>query len=471
MPILALLTGIVLAILGLFILESPVTYVLPLLLVFAYVWVKDLKMILLLMYICIPLSTELYFSIGIGTDFPSEPLMLALSAGAVLLFIDGWHRIDQRFLLNPISIGILAMLAWILITSITSQEVLFSAKYLLAKGWYIIALFAMPIFFLRTKTDFKQLFRLLFISTLFTIVIILIRHGADGFTFERVNKVLKPFYRNHVNYACFISAAIPFFLWYRSQHKSPLWRAILGGVFFVLVFALIVTYTRAALIATLAGFLFYFVLKWKLTRLCLVTATVALLLGAAFLISNNKYLDYAPDYQKTVAHTTFDDLISATYQLEDISTMERFYRWIAGYRMIKERPLMGFGPASFYSTYKPYTISSFTTYVSDNPEKSGIHNYYLMLVVEQGFPGLLIFYLLLSSALIFGERLYHVEKDPAEKSLILASLSSLIVVLTVSLMNDMIETDKVGTFYFLSLAILVRAYVRQSHKRGNSLVN
>jgi O-antigen ligase len=391
--------------------------------------------------------------------------MLALSGGAILLFLKYWQQIDSRYLLNPVSLSILATLAWILITAISSQHFVFSIKYFLAKCWYVIALFAMPLHLLRNTSDYKQLFKVLFISLLFTVVIILIRHAAHGYSFEMVNKVLKPFYRNHVNYACFISASLPFFMWFRNQQSSKVWKFVLAIVFLILLFALFVTYTRAALIATFIGFVFYFVLRFKLTRLCLGIATIALLVGATFMLKNNKYLDFAPDYQRTVEHTNFDDLLAATYQLEDISTMERFYRWIAGYHMIKERPLMGFGPASFYTYYKPFTVSSFTTYVSDNPEQSGIHNYYLMLWVEQGILGLILFYILLSSALIYGEKLFHSEENKAEKELILAALTSLIVVLAVSLMNDMIETDKVGTFYFLSLAVIVRAWVRKSKNR------
>ena len=47
--------------------------------------------------------------------------------------------------------------------------------------------------------------------------------------------------------------------------------------------------------------------------------------------------------------------------------------------------------SNFYPNYQARTVRSFTTYVSDNPERSGIHNYYLMTAVEQGIPGLLVY--------------------------------------------------------------------------------
>ena len=70
--------------------------------------------------------------------------------------------------------------------------------------------------------------------------------------------------------------------------------------------------------------------------------------------------------------------------MEDISTMERVYRWVAGVEMVKDKPIFGFGPGTFYSAYKAYTLSSFQTYVSDNVDHSTVHNYFLLTFIEQG---------------------------------------------------------------------------------------
>ena len=150
----------------------------------------------------------------------------------------------------------------------------------------------------------------------------------------------------------------------------------------------------------------------------------------------------------------FEDLLTATVKLQDISTMERVYRWVAGSYMIGERPWTGFGPNNFYPNYQVRTVRSFRTYVSDNPERSGIHNYYLMTAVEQGVPGLLIYLLLIFSVLIIGERIYHQTTDDKRKRMVLTALSSLVVIHVMQTMNDLLETDKVGSFFFISIALL-----------------
>jgi O-antigen ligase len=135
--------------------------------------------------------------------------------------------------------------------------------------------------------------------------------------------------------------------------------------------------------------------------------------------------------------------------------MERVYRWVAGFYMIRERPIVGFGPGSFYESYMPYTDKHFVTYVSDNPERSGMHNYFLMTATDQGIPGLIIFSSLLIVGLLKAEWLYHRLDDEYARNVIVASTGTLCFIIFVLLLNDMIETDKVGTFFFFCLAMIV----------------
>ena len=93
--------------------------------------------------------------------------------------------------------------------------------------------------------------------------------------------------------------------------------------------------------------------------------------------------------------------------------------------------------------------------MSDNPEKSGVHNYYLMTVLEQGIIGLILFLFIIYFSIIYGEKIYHDSKNRARKDLVMSATLSLLIIDSFLLMNDMIETDKVGSFFFLNIAILV----------------
>ena len=169
---------------------------------------------------------------------------------------------------------------------------------------------------------------------------------------------------------------------------------------------------------------------------------------------NNNYLDSQPDYDKTVTHTEFDDLLSATTKGQDVSTMERVYRWVAGGHMIADKPALGFGPGTFTKYYKSYTIFGFNTYVSDNWELSGIHCYYLMTAVEQGIIGALLFLALIFLVLLKGEQVYHQTKSVGRRRVVMMAILATVVIDGLLLMNDLVETDKVGSFFFLCMALI-----------------
>jgi O-antigen ligase len=141
--------------------------------------------------------------------------------------------------------------------------------------------------------------------------------------------------------------------------------------------------------------------------------------------------------------------------MKDMSTAERYYRWIAGIRMVKDNWLHGHGPATFYSNYREYTSPLFRTWVSDNKEKSTVHNYFLLVLVEQGIPGLLFFLLLAGGMLYCAEKLFQKSDDRFIKTIAAAIGSIIVMILTVNFFSDLIETDKIGSIFLLCLPVLI----------------
>jgi len=360
----------------------------PAVLLLLYLTIVDFRKIFFLLLFCMPLSTEFYFPNGFGTDLPTEPLMIGLM-GVFLFYIVRYHR-DVRgdFWRHPITILMLLHLGWIIITVLTSSLYLVSIKYLLAKLWYITTFYFLAGMMIRRENDIRQLFWVILLPLCVTIVIILAKHSALGFTFESVYSVLHPFYRNHVAYASIMAVFVPF-VWFILQWYRPwsLQWLFLAGALLLLFVGIQFAYTRAAYVAIFIAIGAYFIIRFKLIKYVLVASLIGAVALVGYLALDNRYLDYAPNYERTITHDDFGNLIEATYKLEDISTMERVYRWIAGAYMSKDKPVFGFGPGNFYNFYVPYTVRSFETYVSDNPEKSGIHSYYLMVLVEQATSG------------------------------------------------------------------------------------
>jgi O-antigen ligase len=134
--------------------------------------------------------------------------------------------------------------------------------------------------------------------------------------------------------------------------------------------------------------------------------------------------------------------------------MERVYRWVAAARMAKARPWMGVGSGNFYNFYKSYTVLGFETYISDNEEHSTVHNYYLLMLAEQGWIGLGIFLLLTLAVFVYGEYIYYKMQSPENKRAVMILLLVMFSIIINLLLSDMLESDKVGPFFFMVIALL-----------------
>ena len=419
--------------------------------------VLDFRPLFWLLLICIPLGTEVYLPGGLGTDLPTEPIAVGLTGLFVVHAARHWPEYDYRAFLHPIALLLYLHVAWILITSVFGASLVVSVKFSLAKLWYIGAFFLLPLLLLRTPRAVAIFAHCVFWPLLFVAIQSLVRHAAFGFSFADQFRTLHPFMRNHVSYAGCLATFTPWigYLVYRRRYRGQSWRWLLYGIGPVWVLAIFFSYTRAGYVALVLIAVAYYIIKWRQLRPAMALAFVAALGVTVYLVQGNRYLDYAPDYTQTVSHQQFDNLISATYKLEDISTMERFYRWVAGGNMVPYRPVVGFGPGNFVENYEAYTNNNFETYVSDNPERSGMHNYFLMTLVEQGIPGLLFLLLFLGSILYYGQSLYVRQTVPEARAAVVCALLSVIVVGAFSILNDLLETDKVGSLFFIATAVLI----------------
>jgi O-antigen ligase len=436
----------------------------PVFILMAYLAVVDFRKVFYLLLFCLPFSIEYELPGGFGTDLPSEFLMIALMGVGFLYFARRGKTLDSSFLRHPITLLLLVHLAWLGISTINSVDFFISIKFILAKTWYVVTFYFLAAVILQEEKDLRTYLWVLFLPMSVMICIAIVRHAAYDFSFSDINFAVSPFYRNHVNYACIISILFPVVWfgrgWY-ARFSLRWWLLLLGALLFLIAIQL--SYTRTAYVGIIAAAASYLMFRWRLTRWVAVLSIVAGVFFIFYLYQNNKYLDYAPDYEKAITQIRFNNLLAATATGEDVSTMERVYRWVAGARMIEQKPIFGFGPGNFYNHYKGFTVTMFRTYVSDNPEHSGIHSYFLMTTVEQGIPGLLIFVALIMMTLIKGEDIYHQTKDPHRRRLILLALQSYIVIICILMINDMVETDKVGPFFFMNMAMVVN-FTRQSKK-------
>lgn len=444
---------------------------LPLIILVGFLLLKDLRLIYIIMIMSVPISIE--YSIGSFTlDAPDELFNIFFLALMPGFLIFNYKKIDFSFIRHPIVLFLAASFLLSIIATIFSVNIFLSVKYLLAKAWYIVAYFGLTVFFLKSWKDVKNLAIAVGFTTVLTLLYVMTRHAAKGFSFDSINFCVGPFYSNHVNYAIQLLVVFPL-IWMLGRMHLLKWKQ--NYLYFALVLLFIAgiyfSYTRAAIGALLLLIPFYYIVKWKLMKPAIIFSIIGVFCYTIYLVRDNKFFDYAPDYNKTITQTDFNKLLTATYNFEDISTMERVYRWVAARYMIADRPLLGVGPNNFYDTYSAYTLKSFRTYVSDNPDRSTVHSYFMLLAIEQGFLAPILFVWMVSWALIAGQRLYHRETDKRNQYVIMAAMMILFAMLVVLSINDVVESDKEGSFFYISLALIAGFHWRSLKRSDKQALN
>lgn len=433
---------------------------LPLALLFMVTMALNWKLAYWILLFSIPGSVQLEFmNDALSTSLPDEPIMWMF----FLLFLVMWARkpdlMPRWWWSNPVVILIILQYVWMLVTVIFSKEVLLSVKFTAAKSWYLVTFFVLPVLIFKEKKDFKKAFILVLIPTIVTICIIMVRHAALGFHFRKVEKAIHPVYINHVDYSTVLSMIFPLAVvaLVLSRGKSWLMRFTLLGVALFFLPAIYLTFARAAMVAVVFAIIVAIAMRMKLANLIMPVFYGMMALMLFFMINNNQFLNYRPNYQKTFMRNKWEDHIMATIRGQDMSSMERLYRWIAGVRMSKDELITGYGPNAFYYYYKPYAVSSFKTYVSRNEEHSTTHNYYLYMLVEQGWPAMIIYAIFVSVYFAHAQKIYHRFKgrDRFYKYTTLGLAMLFAACFINNFFSELLESHKIGSLFYLTVALTV----------------
>ncbi len=427
--------------------------------------IYDYRPLFLLLIFSIPWSLHLELGSSLAVDLPTEPLML-LFTGIFLFEAAAGRLFSKQAKIYPFHWLVFLLLFWTLLTSITSAFPDRSFKFLLAKLWYVLPLVYLAERLIRRPEDVRQIFWAFFVPMVLVVMGIILRHATEGFSFESANGIAYPLFANGVVYSATLTLFIPW-CWYVKDWyppKSLQWWAIVLGMG-LLVVAAILTYKRGAWLALALMPLVDFAMKRRLLDKAVLAGLVVLVVGLFYLLQENRYYQFAPNYKKVIWHEgDLQGHLSATLEGQEISSMERFYRWVAAKNMIADLPIVGSGPSTFNQVYKRYADAAFRTYVSDNPEQSTTHNYFLLTFAEQGWIGGLLFLGLCLYMFVKAGRLYlRVESRELRRILLLANVSFAII-LWYSLLNELIEVDKVGAFFWLCLLLIHKVEVW--HEQG-----
>ncbi len=416
------------------------------------------------------ISVQLSLGKTLSLSLPDEPVCWILSLVFGLVIASGSRVIPRWWTKNPVVIIIGLQFLWLIVAVLYSTVFFFSVKFLAAKIWYLICFLIFPIFIIKDKKDFKNLFLCVLIPMLTTIVVILIRQILLKFSFNSISTAIGTIYVNHVEYGAILSICYPI-IWVAWSLSGNSKRVKQFLFILILLFAPILyfSYARAAILAVIFAAFTGYAIKKKFATYIMPCVYGILTITLFYFISGEKYINLRPDYDHTVMHNDYAAHLMSTFQGRDVSSMERLYRWVAAIRMSEDRPLVGFGPHGFVNNYKKYTLSIFKTFSSENNEHSTTHNYFLFMLTEQGWPAMLLYALLIAVVLARAQKTYHKLTDRFYKGCTLALAMAFAATFVNNFFSEFIETHKVGALFYLIIALLL--LLEQKSKEPESAMN
>ena len=437
---------------------SPFALSIPFLFAFIIYVIANWQHAYFLLLFCIPLSIQ--FSLqkdALTISLPDEPLLWLFMLLGMFLLAAKQIKLPAWFLNDKLVHIVLLQLLWLIVATSCSRVPLFSLKFLAAKCWYLMGFFVLPVFIFKNSKAWVTAFKCLLYPLIVTVIIIISRHSFYAFSFSKIKPAVGNLYINHVEYASVLSMFLPL-IWvayFMVLKANKVLKSLLFNILLLFIVAIILSYARAALLGLVFAALVGMAIKYKKVQYVLPSLYIIITLVLVVLISTSAYRQLKPSYDKTYFRKDYSDHLLATINKQDESAMERLYRWIAAMRMSTDEPLTGFGPHAFYYYYKPYTIAAFKTPASKNIEHSTTHNYFLLMLAEQGWPAMLLYALLSIVMFTKAQRVYHAFNDVFYKYCTLGVTLLLAVNFVNNFFSELIETHKVGALFYLALAALV----------------
>ena len=78
----------------------------------------------------------------------------------------------------------------------------------------------------------------------------------------------------------------------------------------------------------------------------------------------------------------------------------------------------------------------------------------------------MIFLILTLFILIKGQAIYHETINKEDKRYVMAVLLCLVIIYINTMLSDLIETDKIGSFFFICIALLVNQDIRNKRLKN-----
>jgi putative inorganic carbon (hco3(-)) transporter len=429
----------------------------PFLLIIGYFAIYHLQTLLYFLAFITPLSVSLkemgYYG-PVDLSLPAEPLMAGLM---LLYFLNKIYtgKTDHRINFHPLTVIIFIQLFWIFITTLTSEDIVISIKFLISRCWFVFSSYFLANYLFRNKNNIVPFLTAYIVALALVCMYTIIMHSRYNFDHKSADWVMSPFYNDHTAYGAALAMFIPVVLSLLFMKSvSSILKLMMGGILLLFLLAIVLSYARAAWLGLAVALAVYGTLLLKFNFKLLIT--VVFTVGILFFSFQDEIL-MALGRNNTDAEEGFMNNIESVSNIKtDASNLERLNRWSCAIRMWQDKPYFGWGPGTYMFKYAPYQLSSQTTIISTNFGTNGnAHSEYLGPLAEEGFIGLIIVLALLFYTLNFGYRLHKQIKNKDTRIIVTGVFLGLVTYFIHGFLNNFLDTDKLSLPFWSFLSIML----------------
>jgi len=453
----------------------------PLGLLVVWLFIQRLETGLISMALLTPFAINFALFPGMELSMPVEPMMILFTFIFFFRVLVA-RNYDLRLLRHPVSILLLASLAWMLITSCTSRLPLVSFKYLLARIWFVVPFFFAAAQIFRDRTRIRQFFWAYAIGLGVVILIATSKTLGNFSDLQTLHRVMRPFYNDHTAYGCAIALMLPatvYFIFTPRKNKTgkenntekketprPMneWVRVLTLLLFAgLCIGLFFSYSRAAWLSVLGAIGVYILIRMGM-KVKWMVVLFGLAVGVFFVYQSDVLYKLGKNHQDS-SYDLAGQIKSISNISTDASNVERLNRWASAMRLWQESPVLGIGPGTYQFVYGSYQKSYQLSTISTNAGDLGnAHSEYIGPMTEQGLPGVLLVAALFLTTFATGVRVYRTAKDPAVGRMALAFTLSLLTYYVHGVFNNFLDTDKLSVPFWAFTAVVVALDVYSEKK-------
>ena len=393
--------------------------------------------------------------VNLGLSVPSEIIMVALTLLFLCRIIYDLS-VDRRIARHPVSIAIYVYLLWMFITCITSQLPIVSFKFLASKIWFIVSSYFIIIQLIKNNLkNWVRVFNCYGFSLACVVIITTIRHAMTGFAEHGSHWIMAPFYNDHTAYGAILAFFIPITISFLFLPKTTrLQRAGYIAMLVVFLIGFYLSFSRAAWLSLIGSAAVFIILKLRI-KLSWVVVGAAVIFGTFYYFADDILYKMSRNSQdssgKLVEHLQSISNIST-----DASNVERLNRWVSAFGMIKEKPLVGWGPGTYQFEYAPFQKGKYKTIISTNfGDRGNAHSEFIGPCAESGFPGLLTVLVLMVMIIYYGIHTYIQAHSRTVRTLTLGAVLALISYYIHGTMNNFLDTEKLSFPFWAAFALIV----------------